>query len=166
MIELTQKELKRRFHYDPDTGAFTRLVTVCPRGKAGDTVGTLNYGYLFTKINYRRYRLHRLAFLYMNGAFPPDQTDHINHIRTDNRWGNLRHATNQDNGKNQKMHSTNTSGHVGIHWFKPTKKWQSRIYVNKKHIHLGYFIDINDAIAIRKEAEIKYNFHLNHGAAS
>lgn len=42
-------------------------------------------------------------------------------------------------------------------------KWQALIRVESRFINLGYFEDINDAIAARKEAEIKYNFHPNHG---
>ena len=44
----------------------------------------------------------------------------------------------------------------GYCWNKLRNKWQAQIKINKKCIHLGYFIDKKDAIKARKEAEKKY----------
>ena len=48
----------------------------------------------------------------------------------------------------------------GVKWVsfnKLSNKWQSRIKINIKIIHLGYFIDLDDAVIARYEAEVKYN---------
>jgi len=103
---------------------------------------------------------HRLAWFYMEGEWP---TGHINHIRDDNRWVNLREVSNQENHKNQSISINNKSGVIGVCWNKKARKWHAQIKVNYKAISLGCFSDIHNAIKARKDAEIKYGFHKNHG---
>jgi len=68
---LTQAELKQLLHYDPETGVFVNIQT-------GKTVGSKHSkGYLETSISNKRYYVHRLVFLYIDGCFPK-QVDHIN----------------------------------------------------------------------------------------
>lgn len=45
---------------------------------------------------------------------------------------------------------------VGISWKKDKKKWKAYLSVNSKQIHLGYFVNKDDAIRARLEAEAKY----------
>lgn len=91
---LTQARLKELFHYDKETGAFTHIKA--RRGvRVGKILGCLaNNGYLVIRADGKLYLAHRLAWMYVHGAFPPDQLDHINRMRTDNRLCNLRLATN------------------------------------------------------------------------
>lgn len=92
--------------------------------------------------------------------------EHIDHKDGDslnNKKSNLRIANQSENCKNLSKYSNNTSGQSGVSFHKRVKKWQSRIKVNKKDIHLGYFNDIEEAINVRKEAEKKYNYYENHG---
>lgn len=96
--------------------------------------------------------LHRLI---MN-ANDNQMVDHINHNTLDNRKSNLRLSNNITNHQNMKIRSNNTSGVPGVGWSKKYNKWRSRIKVNKKEIHLGYFDDFNEAVKVRKEAEQKY----------
>ena len=164
---ITQKELKRILYYDPLTGCFIRKIATGKRWKIGEIVGTIttNGGkkYLKLIINKKNYYAHRLAWLYMTGSFPKDQTDHWDGNGLNNKWNNLSEATNQINSKNHRLRIDNTTGYVGISWCKIYKKWHARIWDNKKKIHLGYFTKIKDAIRIRKAAEKKYGYHLNHG---
>ena len=53
--------------------------------------------------------------------------DHINGNRNDNRFDNLRLATDSQNIRNQKKRKTNTSGFKGVGWSKQNKKWRSRL---------------------------------------
>jgi len=117
-------------------------------------------------INKEHYLAHRLAWLYVNGEFPPDQIDHINHVRNDNRIKNLRTVSCKENQKNKLMHKNNTSGVIGVHWYKPRMKWKAGIKVNGELNHLGYFTSLREAAKARKEAERKYGFHENHGCLS
>ena len=159
---ITQEELKKLVKYNPKTGIFTRLVDVANR-KAGDPVGSVDYhGYVQTSIHGHMYKVHRLVFLYMTGEIP-DQVDHINHIRTDNRWENLRSADGFINQKNKGVQCNNTSGTLGVWWHKQRSKWAAEIKVKGKKIHLGIFKSKDDAIKARKLAEERYGFHPNHG---
>ena len=163
MKELTQERLKELLDYDPVTGLFVRKVE---RGgqKAGVVAGNIdNLGYIRVNVDYKAYRCHRLAFLFMEGVFPPDQVDHINHDRTDNRWDNLRHVTVQENQRHCAIRSTNKSGVTGVHWNKEKESWDSYINVDMKRIHLGRTSDKEEAIRWRKAAEVKYGFSPYHG---
>lgn len=154
---LTAEKLRGLLHYDQETGIFTRKVRTSNRVKVGDTTGSLDgNGYLLISILSRKHQAHRLAWLYVYGNWPEDQIDHINRIRADNRICNLRGVTHKQNGQNASKRSDNKSGHTGVSWYKCVSKWRAHIRHNQKDIHLGYFTDLEDAIAARKAAEKFY----------
>jgi len=99
----------------------------------------------------------------MTGKWPKKYTDHINHIRDDNRLLNLREATDGENQKNSSQRKDNTSGITGVGIHKQSGKWQARIKLDSKLKHLGLFDDKFEAICSRKSASNKYGFHENHG---
>jgi hypothetical protein len=162
---LTQARLKELFHYCSDSGVFTRIKTIHYRAVAGMAITYVDRstGYVRVQIDGKLYHLHRLAFLYMTGTFPSGQVDHINGVRSDNRWLNMRDVSQTANSRNQKLQSTNTSGHTGVSWYRPSSKWYAHIRVNGRTKYLGYFLNIADAIAARKQADIEHGFHPNHG---
>ena len=110
----------------------------------------------------RGYRLHRLAWFYVFNEWPAE-IDHINHIINDNRIDNLRNVAKPTNSKNRGIQKNNSSGFNGVMFHKDSKKWIAYVGIDKKTITLGYFDDIESAIKRRNEANIKYNFHSNHG---
>ena len=61
----------------------------------------------------------------------------------------MRWATLSEQQQNTKLKSNNTSGTKGVVWSKGSKKWRAQIIVNKRYIHLGLFINKDDAIKIR-----------------
>lgn len=140
---LTQTRLKELLHYDPESGSFTRKArsAVRCRGKVGDVLGSINSrGYLTISVDNKKYQAHRLAWLLTHGEFPPDQIDHINGIKTDNRIANLRPATRQENGQNSKKRKDNTSGFKGASFDKQRGKWKAVISVPLLgERSLGYF---------------------------
>ena len=75
----------------------------------------------------------------MTGEWPKDQIDHINGIRTDNRFTNLREATTAENTRNGLISKNNTSGFKGVCFHKDTGRWQAKIFINGKGRHLGLF---------------------------
>jgi hypothetical protein len=165
--KLTQEKLKKQLHYNLTTGLFTRKVSNSNSVKIGDIAGSVHSdtGYLRIWINGKSYFAHRLAYLYMEGSFPPEQTDHRNHNRLDNRWVNLRLTSHQENQKNRSISANNKSGFNGVSWHKDRNKWVANIRINGKQKNLGYFKELAEAIDARQEANIKYGYHQNHGAA-
>lgn len=161
---ISQSELKELLHYDPDTGFFTWKKSTNQSIKVGAPAKSINNkGYIVIGVGHKLYLAHRLAWLYVHGVFP-EFIDHINHIRNDNRLCNLRKATRKENGRNQSIHKHNTSGANGVSWIKKEGVWRARITVNGRSIFLGRFSEKGDAIFARKQANIKYGFHENHGA--
>lgn len=144
--ELTQARLKELLHYDPETGHFMWRVS---RGRSatGSRAGTPNRaGYTQIRIDGGFHRAHRLAFLYITGEIPP-MIDHINRVKDDNRWANLRPATRQENAGNVGLQSNNTSGHRGVAWDKCRGKWMAHGTRDGRMKHLGYFISLEEAAA-------------------
>lgn len=122
-------------------------------------------GYTYVSINGERYTAHRISYsLQVDRCLKPDEIiDHVNGDKQNNSLFNLRVVSQKINMKNQKRRNTNKSGVTGVRWDKDIKKWRSMIVVNYKATHLGYFEDFGEAVAVRKAAEAKNGFHINHG---
>lgn len=156
---LTQSRLKELTVYDPETGEFIVRVK---RKKlpVGAKLGSPDQrGYLRCMIDTKMYKLHRLAWLYMYGKFPDGQIDHINHNTADNRIANLRDVTCAQNHQNRARKTNSASGHLGVTWHKRDKRWQAYIEIGGVNKHLGHFIELTDAVAARKQAELQYHPH-------
>ena len=136
---ISQAQLKEVLEYNPDTGVFTWLKVIGNR-KVGDVAGYKHHnGYINIKIQGKIYQAHRLVYLYMTGNFPENFIDHINRIKDDNIWTNLRDATNSQNKANIKKPKNNTSGYKGVRWHKTNKRWSAEIRYMKKKMYLGYY---------------------------
>lgn len=142
---LTQSELMEILNYDPNTGEF--IWKIHKKGiKDSLIAGSIkSTGYIDIVYNKNINKAHRLAWLYMTGNWPTKHIDHINGIRNDNRWCNLREASFAENAQNKAMSKNNTSGYTGVSWRKSRNKWQAMIFINKKRIHLGTFDDPYEA---------------------
>ena len=111
----------------------------------------------------RAYLVHHLVWALLNGDWPVKQIDHIDHDGYNNRADNLREVSHKENGRNRSKKKTNISGFNGVHWAKNSSKWRAEIKVDGKKIHLGVFLNLEDAIKARAEADAQYGFHPNHG---
>ena len=136
---LTAERLKQLVSYDPETGVFTNST---PRKKVrvGEVAGALDKsnGYIKLTIDRRHYFAHRLAFLFVTGAWPTGIVDHINGNKTDNKLANLRQGSRELNQQNmRKANNASSSGLLGA--FKKRDKWESKIKVHGKVIRLGAF---------------------------
>lgn len=175
---MNQELIKELMHYDKESGICTlshrdkrfyegneeitkRVNTKITNKKV---LKTNDSGYIEIRIFKRLYRLHRLIWLYMTGEWP-DQVDHIDGYRSNNKWENLRSVTKTENNRNMKLRENSTSGVIGVSYSKSDNLWHSYININRKRINLGWFKDKEKAIRARKEAEIKYGYHPNHGRA-
>lgn len=162
---LTQNKLKSVLHYCSDSGVFTWTnPSKHVKYHKGKTAGKVaKNGYVYIGIMGKAYLAHRLAWLYMYGAFPNDQIDHINGNTVDNRMSNLRDVSNLENSRNMKRQINNTSGVTGVHKSTKRDKWVAKIKVKGKVIALGHHRDFNAARMTRWLAERAYGFHENHG---
>ncbi|MHB0965531.1 MAG: HNH endonuclease signature motif containing protein [Bellilinea sp.] len=145
---ITQKRLKELLHYNPETGAFAWksdryagrnnafLIT-----KAGDRAGfVVRDGYRYIVIDGNRKAEHRWAWLYMTGVALDRSTDidHINGVRGDNKWRNLRTATRSENMQNMKTHHLdNETGFLGVE--RKRDKFSARICLKGVRHSLGSF---------------------------
>lgn len=161
---LTQSQLKDLLTYNPETGTFIWNITRGGSAHAGTVAGSIDTrGHVQIQVYQKQYAAHRLAFLYMTGVFPKHGVDHINRIKTDNRWCNLREATQAQNMENKTMYKNNTSGVKGVTWNKRIGKWQVGVGKNGKLIHVGYFSDLEEAKAARLKAEKELHKFNNGG---
>lgn len=163
-MEFSNEYLKSILHYNEHSGLFTWKVSLGKRSVISEVAGWLDKstGYENIKINNKKHKSHRLAWFYFYNEIPY-KIDHINHIKNDNRIVNLRNTNHNTNCKNKSMSKNNTSGHCGVYFHSKNNKWTSSIRVNGKQKHLGSFNSKLEAIQARENANIKYNFHVNHG---
>lgn len=139
--------------YDPETGSLNWRIAR-PGAPKGALVGTRTAdGYTQVEVDYRLYRVHRVAWLLMTGEWPHHFIDHINGMRADNRWKNLREATPLQNARNRRAEKETGSGRIGVIYCKSSARWRAHIGVEKRTIHLGFYTDKADAIAAREAAE-------------
>lgn len=153
LIMITQKQIRDLFEYRNGN-----LYWKMSRGnhiKTGDRDGwDQKDGYRRIKINDKSYSSHRVIFLYHHG-YLPEFLDHIDGNRSNNNISNLRGATKQENGMNQKNTKSykdkpTSSRFKGVGWHKQHEKWQARIMINAKSKHIGYF-------DLEIEAALSYN---------
>ena len=152
---LTVERLKEVLGYDADTGEFRWKLRLGGKATAGRIAGSVDRGgYRAIRIDRRLYLAHRLAWLYVYGAWPDKWLDHINRITDDNRIENLRLAEPWQNHANKTAYRTNTSGFKGVWWC--AGKWMAQIQVQNRVIYLGRFADVAEAGAAYEAAAVKY----------
>jgi len=149
---LTQERLKQLLHYDAQTGAFTWKVRGCK------PAGSVEKGYVRIRVDEQMYRAHRLAWLYVYGAFPRNQIDHRDGNRGNNAIANLREATNGQNQQNVIVpRSTNKVGLRGVSWRNRPVPWQASIVVGGQKQHLGTFSTAQEAHQAYLAAKAKFH---------
>jgi hypothetical protein len=154
---MNQEYIKSLFTYDKETGDFRWKVARGRNVKVGQLAGSYNgNGYFAVKIDYKNYLVHRLIWLYETGEMPKTCIDHMNRIKNDNRFCNLREASYSDNCQNIDIPKHNRSGHIGVSWFKKRNAWTVYVKVNKKNKWLGNYKDLDKAIEARRAGERKY----------
>lgn len=180
----SQEVLRQLLEYDPETGALTwkergpewfaagkhspkhrcKIWNTRYAGKPAITAQD-GKGYLCGSILDRCVQAHRVIWKLVYGD-EPDEIDHINGVRGENRIANLRAASRITNMRNKARSVTNTSGVTGVYWNRKACKWCAQIHSGGRAFFLGAFDDLNDAAAARKAGERKFDFHPNHGRAA
>lgn len=94
----------------------------------------------------RHLYMHNAIWEWHHGPIPDDLTvDHIDRNTLNNQLSNFRLATFSQQMQNRGLFKNNKSGYRGVGWHKGCEKWQARIRVDGKLIHLGYYDDKDDA---------------------
>lgn len=158
---LTQDNLKAILRYVPETGQFY-WVEWRPGVRRGKPAGCVwkapraDYRIIVIRIDGRLYKAHRLAWLYMTGAWPVGEMDHRNNDPLDNRWTNLREATRTENNRNMRMRSRNSTGEKGVSLSRGGR-YVASITVMRKTIYLGTFDILEEAAEAYRSAAAKYH---------
>lgn len=161
---LTSERANEPFKYEPETGMPIRKVTTGNnRFHAGTAAGCSSpNGYLRVRIDKVLYMVHRVCYLLAYGSLSDDMQ--VDHVRDDNRLCNIRLVDNTINSRNASIGKNNTTGVCGVCVDKRrVKKYCAEIKVNRVKKFLGCFYTLEEAAAARREAELKYGFHSNHG---
>lgn len=136
----TADQVRELLHYDPQSGKFTWRLAPSNNIRSGSMAGTPdNQGYIMIRVMGGRYKAHRLAWLYMSGEWPVTDVDHRDGDRGNNRWLNLRQATESQNMANSKIKKNNTSGYKGVFFDRRKGSWCARITVQRRKIYIGSY---------------------------
>ena len=137
-----QHELHDLFEYK-DGDLFWKK-SLSNRAPVGNKAGFRRKGYINISIRGKTYPAHSIIFCMFHGYFPKI-IDHIDGTRDQNKIENLREASINENARNCKRPSHNTSGYKGVSWDKNRKKWMAYITINNKFKSLGRFNTKEDA---------------------
>lgn len=157
---LTLQRAREVFNYEPETGLIRWKFAVSQKVKAGQVAGGLNVadGYIQIRIDNKIHRAHRIAFLLMTGAWPSGHVDHINGVRNDNRWVNLRDVTQQVNKQNRRLPNRgNPSGFLGVSIDKRNGRFKAKIGVDGRDLNLGVFDTAEEAHDVYLAAKRRYH---------
>lgn len=157
---VTRERVLELLRYEPETGNFywrmRRGPNVAGRGAGGPNSG----GYHQIKIDGRIYYTHRLVWLVETGEWPPQGVDHINRLPADNRFVNLREASQAQNQQNCSRRSDNKSGFTGVTWDRRANRWRAQIQKNRLQHNLGYFDTPEEAAEAYAAAKAQlHTFH-------
>ncbi len=152
-------ELRQLFTYDPVTGIVRWAVSRAARIKVGDEAATKHdSGYKRVMVNNRNLYVHRIAWAITHGEFP-EQIDHINGIRSDNRLVNLRGVTNLENCHNKCVQRQTNAGVPNVYFDKRYGTYKASVSANKSFYHLGCFKTLEEATKAVAEGRMKYQSH-------
>lgn len=173
---LTAERARELFSYNKDTGvltwrprprnyfatenSFLAWNSRCAGREAGGVIK--RRGWRQVVVEYEKYAVHRVIWLMETGEWP-EQIDHIDGARGNNRWANLRDVSHQENMRNKRLFESNKSGLPGVWWDGRRSKWRAYVGVNGRNKTLGEYNSFGAAARARAEAAAKLGFHENHG---
>lgn len=146
---ITQEQLKAKLKYDSETGVFrwqmgTRL--------AGSKAGHLdNTGYIRIRVFDKLWQAHVLAWLYVTGSLPSGPLDHVDRVRTNNAFSNLRIASAQTQSHNTGLRVDNKAGVKGVAFDKFTGRWKAHFTADGFTKTIGRFGTLEEATRAREE---------------
>jgi hypothetical protein len=103
-----------------------------------------------------RIKAHRLRW-YAEHKVIPEQLDHKNRDKDDNRIENLRECTTEQNNMNIAVNPNSKSGYIGVSWVKKYKIWKAYIRINNKVKIIGYYYTKEEAARVRDDWAKKHH---------
>lgn len=153
--KLKHERLLELLYYDPESGFFTWRRNVGKLRLLGKRAGNKTVrGYWLLCVDKIQFSAHHVAWFYMTKTWPPNELDHANGKRTDNRFVNLRLATIEQNAQNSRSRSWH--GYKGIFYCRITRRWRARIKVKKQIVDLGRHAGKEAAARVYDEQAKKY----------
>lgn len=155
---ITKEKLQEILHYNPETGIFIWLQKHHTNSVIGEMAGCKNnHGYIYIWLEGKSYLAHRLAWLYMTGNWPLMQIDHINRIRHDNWFKNLRDVPPIVNSQNSfKPRMNKSTGIPGVYFNKKANRYSAQARINGRQINVGSFATLEEAISAREKVLNQY----------
>lgn len=139
--ECVKDKIRECLSYDPETGDLTWIKDAGYSIRAGTKAGgpdKTRRNALRVKVLHKSLAIHRVAFFLMEGEFPDKSVDHIDGDPSNNKWVNLRKASQAENGQNKAPNRFTTSGFHGVSKTQ-NGKWRARISLDRQSFFLGTF---------------------------
>ncbi len=131
---------------------------------AGKIAGSFDArGYRRISIENSGYKTHRIIFKLITNKEPPSIIDHRDGDKANNRWDNLRPATQTQSNWNAVAHADSKCGKRGVSFNQG--KWQSYIKANGVRHYVGRFDTVEEASAAYEMSARKLHgkFHRQQG---
>lgn len=155
MSKLSLSRLRELFDYDPQTGHLVRRVS-CANQLAGSIAGSINAkGHVNVQVDGKLTTAHQIVF-FLHHGWLPDEIDHINRDKTDNRIENLRPCTSSQNKGNMGLLRSNKSGYRGVSFNTRSQKYHAQIKIYGRQTYLGRFDTPEEAALTYNNAAVKH----------
>lgn len=155
---LTPEYLRERLHYDPETGELTwRGRGQNFGGFAGKPAGCVQKGYRVIQFSTPKVSVlaHRAIWAMVTGTWPRDRVDHKDRDGTNNRWFNLREASQGQNMLNRA--AKGAVPYKGVCRHKSKGGYIARITAKGRLINLGWFESPVAAARAYDSAAVRYH---------
>lgn len=157
--KFTAKYLRSRLTYDPQNGQlyykpkFSGERLALWNGKnAGKPAGHFSTeGYVYVSIDGVSIAAHHVVWVMAFGKFE-GTLDHRDRCRHNNTLANLRIATVTQQAQNSVRRRDNKSGVRGV-WLTNNGRYRTSIKINRRTIDLGRYKTLEEAAAVRRDAE-------------
>lgn len=165
------EELRQLLRYEPETGKLfwrQRGLEWFAHGKQGAErhckswnrrfagkeafTATHNQGYKDGHVSSCHLLAHRVIWAIVTGEWPINDVDHKDNDKSNNRWSNLRPATNAQNMQNKRVRKDSGTGLKGVSRYGTGGKYQAQIRAGNEIHRLGVFADPIDAKAAYDKA--------------
>ena len=163
-MKLTYDYANYLFKYDPETGNLYKRIKGTNEFRVKPSGTKTKTGYIQIGVDGKLYLAHRIIMLLVNKSLSDNcQVDHIDHNRLNNRLNNLRAVSQSGNMRNSGRRSDSSTGVTGVVYHKQARKYMASIFIDGKRIYLGLFKTLGEAATARQDANMKYDYHKNHG---